>query len=323
MLKALSYKTNQFLVVLIKLSIVVGAFYAIFIKLLENDELNFRDFSRFLIVNEVFSLKNGIFLLMLTYFNWFFETLKWQTLVAVVQPISFKKALEQSLGALTASLLTPNRIGEYGAKAIYVSTKFRKRILLLNFIGNMMQMSMTVLFGVFGLSFLISNYGLEFSTNSVVYLIITLIAILIGFLWIFKQKSFKVKGVSVEKIKSFVAKIPRKIIVLAIVYSFIRYLIFSFQLYALLLIFGVTISYFDAMILISSMYLLSSIIPTLLIFDVVIKSSVAVFVFSLAGIDELTILCVMTVMWLLNFVIPSIFGSYYVLQFKLPKKALI
>ena len=106
-------------------------------------------------------------------------------------------------------------------------------------------------------------------------------------------------------------------------YSFIRYLIFSFQLYVLLLIFGVTINYFEAMILISSMYVLSSIIPTLLMFDVVIKSSVAVYVFSLAGIDELTILCVMTLMWLLNFVLPSIFGSYYVLQFKLPKKAII
>src|SRR5690606_37604546 len=154
-----------------------------------------------------------------------------------------------------------------------------------------------------GLLFLISNYDLEFSASSVVYLVISLIVILITFLWIFKQKSFKIKGFSVEKLKSFVTKIPNKIIVLAMVYSVVRYLIFSFQLYALLLIFGVTISYFDAMILISSMYLLSSVIPTLLIFDVVIKSSVAVFVFSLTGIDELTILCVMTVMWLLNFVL--------------------
>src|SRR5690606_38876186 len=105
-------------------------------------------------------------LLILTVFNWFFETLKWQTLVDVIERISFKNALEQSLGALTASLLTPNRIGEYGAKAMYVSPKFRKKILLLNFIGNMMQMSVTLLFGIVGLSFLISNYGLEFSANS-------------------------------------------------------------------------------------------------------------------------------------------------------------
>lgn len=323
MLKALSYKTNQFLVVLIKLSIVVGAFYVIFHKLFENEELNFHAFLRFLIENDVFSIKNGIFLLILTILNWVFEILKWQNLVRVVQQISFKNSLEQSLGALTASLITPNRIGEYGAKAMYVSSKFRKRILLLNFIGNMMQMSVTVLFGIFGLSFLFSKYGLKFSTNSMIVLAISVIVISIGLLWIFKQKSFKIKGFSVEKLKGFLKKIPKKVIVLAMVFSVVRYLIFSFQLYVLMVIFGVSIDYFDAMILISSMYLLSSIIPTLLIFDVVIKSSIAMFIFLLAGIDELTILCIMTVMWMLNFVLPSIFGSYYVLQFKLPKKTVV
>lgn len=323
MLNAISYKAKQFLVVLIKLSIVVGAFYFIFKKLFENDELNFHQFSQFLIENDVFSIKNAVVLLILSLFNWFFEILKWQTLVSFMIPITFKNSLEQSLGALTASLLTPNRIGEYGVKAMYVSPKFRKKILLLNFIGNIMQMSVTLLFGIVALSFLISNYGIEFSTTGIILIVILTISIFIISLWIVKQKSFKIKGFSIEKLKKFLTKIPKNSITLAIIYSFIRYLIFSFQLYVLLGIFGVNISYFDAMILISSMYILSSVIPTLLIFDIVIKSSVAVFVFTLAGIDELTILCVMTVMWLLNFVLPSIFGSYYVLQFKFPKKAVL
>lgn len=323
MLNAISYKAKQFLVVLIKLSIVVGAFYFIFKKLFENDELNFHQFSQFLIENDVFSIKNAVVLLILSLFNWFFEILKWQALVSFMIPITFKNSLEQSLGALTASLLTPNRIGEYGVKALYVSPKFRKKILLLNFIGNIMQMSVTLLFGIVGLIFLISNYDIEFSTTGIILIVILTISIFIISLWIVKQKSFKIKGFSIEKLKRFLTKIPKNSITLAIIYSCIRYLIFSFQLYVLLGIFGVSISYFDAMILISSMYILSSIIPTLLIFDMVIKSSVAVFVFTLAGIDELTILCVMTVMWLLNFVLPSIFGSYYVLQFKFPKKAVL
>ncbi len=323
MLNALSYKTKQFLVVLIKLSIVVVAFYVIFKKLFQNDSLNFHDFSCFLIENKVFSIKNMIFLLILSSFNWFFEILKWQTLVSVANPISFKKSLEQSLGALTASLLTPNRIGEYGAKALYVSSKLRKRILLLNLIGNMMQMGVTLLFGSIGLLFLIPNYHLDISTNSMVYLALFLIALLIVFLWISMRKSFKIKGFSIEKLNSFITKIPNRILLSAVFYSIIRYLIFSFQLYFLLKMFGITLSYFEAMILISSIYVLSSVIPTLLLFDVVIKSSVAVFVFSLAGIDELRILCIMTLMWLLNFVLPSIIGSYYVLQFKLVKNDVI
>ena len=79
------------------------------------------------------------------------------------------------------------------------------------------------------------------------------------------------------------------------------------------------LNYLDAMVLITSMYFLASIIPTISIFDVIIKGSVAVFVFSYANIDELHMLSIITLMWILNFAIPSILGSYYVLKFKLPK----
>jgi len=55
-----------------------------------------------------------------------FEILKWQNLVSFYQKIvsfyqkiTFKSALIQSLSSLTASLITPNRIGEYGVKALY------------------------------------------------------------------------------------------------------------------------------------------------------------------------------------------------------------
>ena len=155
MIGGLPYKTKQFFFVLIKLSIVMGAFYFIYNKLTTNEELDFYNFIDFLSKNAVFSSKNIIFLLFLTIFNWFFEILKWQNLVSFIKKISFKEALEQSLGALTASLFTPNRIGEYGAKAIYFAKQFRKRILLLNLLGNSFQMLITTIFGVIG--FIIFN----------------------------------------------------------------------------------------------------------------------------------------------------------------------
>ena len=65
----------------------------------------------------------------------------------------FFEALKQSIGALTVSLFTPNRIGDYGAKALYYNSSYRKRIVLLNFIGNVMQMTITVLFGSIGFYF--------------------------------------------------------------------------------------------------------------------------------------------------------------------------
>ncbi len=315
----LPYKTKQFFFVLTKLSIVIGALYFIFNKLTSNTQLNFSAFVDFLSANNIFSYKNISFLCILTLLNWFFEVLKWQKLVALFKNITFKTALEQSLGALTASLLTPNRIGEYGAKAIYFTSNFRKKVVLVNLISNMSQMLATTIFGIIGLYFLISKYSISINYVRISkLLIIALLALIIVGFGI-KNTKYRIKGFSIEKIKNFILKLPKPILTASLVLSVTRYLIFSFQFYLLLIIFKIEIDYFDAMVLITSMYFLSSIVPSIFIFDVIIKGSVALYLFTFIHVDELTILSITTLMWILNFVIPSIFGSYYVLNFNLPK----
>ena len=89
MISGLSYKTKQFFFVLIKLSIVIGAAYFIYNKLTNNKELDFSVFIDFLTKNSLFSIKTVLFLLFLTFFNWFFEILKWQNLVFYVKQISY------------------------------------------------------------------------------------------------------------------------------------------------------------------------------------------------------------------------------------------
>lgn len=316
---SLHYKTKQFFFVLIKLSIVVGAFYFIYKKLTNNDSLDFAIFIQFLENHSIFSTKSFIFIIILSIFNWFFEISKWRLLVSSIKKISFINALEQSLGSLTASLFTPNRIGEYGAKAIYFNKPLRKRILLLNLIGNLMQMSITLIIGTIGVSLLINQYSIGvdyYKASAIPISIVVLIAI---FIFALTQKKYKIENVSFENIKQFIKNLPISFTLLGFFYSLIRYLIFSFQFYFLLQLLGVDISYLNAMIVISTMYLLTSLIPSIFIFDVIIKGSVAVYLFSLLGIDELTVLCVVTLMWILNFVIPSLFGSFYVLNFKFPE----
>ncbi|MBQ0788798.1 MAG: flippase-like domain-containing protein, partial [Oceanihabitans sp.] len=134
-----------------------------------------------------------------------------------------------------------------------------------------------------------------------------------------KQKRFKIKGFSIEKVMGFIKNISLKIKVSTFVLSLLRYLVFSFQFYFLLGIFGVELSYSQAMIAITSMYLISSVIPSIFIFDVIIKGSIAVYLFTKVGVNEFTILSIILLMWILNFVIPSILGSFYVITFKLPK----
>lgn len=315
MVDNLPRKHKQFFLVLIKLGIILVASCFIYVKLYNNSDLNFNVFTTLLFENNVFSEGNIVFLMVFTFFNWFFEVLKWQKLVGTIKEIKFKEALGQCLGALTASLFTPNRIGEYGAKAMYYTSEYRKRIVFVNLFGNLIQMGVTSVFGVIGLYVFCFKFKivLDYYKIGVILIVGCIIFILIRYI-VRKYTWF-----SIEKIKQSFLGFPKKTIAVTLLLSVLRYIMFSTQFYVLLRVFKSNISFVDAAMAITSMYLLTSIIPSIFIFDVVIKGSVALYLFSFFGVNTLTVLSIVTFMWLLNFVLPSVFGGFYVLRFNLPK----
>lgn len=310
-------KYRQVLFLLIKLSIVFGAFYFIYNKIAHHKELSFSNFLRH--IESVFENNNKavLIILLLTIINWFFEILKWKTLVSNIKKISFLEATKQSLGSLTASLFTPNRIGEYGAKAIYFQKKQRKRIVLLNLIANVSQMTITIVFGLIGLIYILFNYDVDLPIIRTRRLIYVLAIIVSGF---FGGRYFinkKIRGFYIAKIIRFIRNLTGKLVFKTILFSGLKYLVFSHQLYYFLVLFGVSTNYQTLMLFIFAMYLIASVIPSLPMFDWLIKGSVAVFVFGLIGVNEFIVITISTSMWLLNFALPSIIGSYFVLNFRI------
>ena len=314
MYNSLSYKSKQFFWLIIKLSIVIGCGYFIYTKLIDNEQLKFTVFYKKLIKNDVFSIKNIFFLSLFTFLNWFLEVLKWKSLVGFVKQISFIEATKQSLASLTTSLITPNRIGEYGAKALYFEKKYRKQILGLNLVGNFYQMLMTLLFGSFGFCYFLLNHKIDIDLYQILKILLLVFILILVLFFLIKKLNFK--GFTFEKVRNFIQNIPLALNIKVAVLSMFRFLIFSHQFYFLLLIFNVDISYVDAISGITSIYLIASTIPMLSLFDVVLKGSVAIWIFSFFSIEPLIILSTTTLMWILNFVLPAIIGSYFVLTFK-------
>ncbi len=315
MYNSLQYKTKQFLFLLVKLTIIVGALYFIYNKVVHNEQLEFSVFIEQLEAT-IFNNYGTLFtLFVFSFLNWFFEIIKWQTLASFVHKTSFISAAKQSLGSLTASLFTPNRIGEYGAKAVYFKKGNRRKIMLMNLVSNSTQMLITTVFGIVGLLYFFTHYTVEievFRLRRAAYLVMFLIA----FVFLGKKIGYKkIRGFYIDKIIRFLKEIPFKTHFKTVFFSAIRYLIFSHQFYYLLLIFNIQIDYTTAMSFISSMYLLASLVPSLSFFDWLIKGSVALWVFSFVGNYELVVVTISLVMWALNFGIPAIFGSYFVLNF--------
>lgn len=316
MIGALPNKTKQFFFFLIRLSIVVGAVYFIYNRINRNENLKFDIFWEFLVKNDVFLVKNLLFLTLFTLFNWFFEILKWKILAGYLAPISFSRSARQSLAALTASMITPNRIGDYAAKVAYYPKSQRKPVLLLNLLGHMAQMSATLLFGLIGLYFFVEQYGLDIPIFRLARAIALIMLVLI-FGFIFPRRSgFKIRGFRLYNIRGFIRELPSGIKWSTFAISIIRYLIFSAQFVWLLYLFGIQVSYFDAMIVISTFYLISSVIPTFVITDILVRGSVGLYLFSLAGVNDLTILSVVSLMWIMNFALPAVLGGFFILNFK-------
>ncbi|MBC8753183.1 flippase-like domain-containing protein [Kordia sp. YSTF-M3] len=294
---------------------VIGAAYFIYDKLVHNSQLDFDTFVTQLKASRVFEPTRISLLLLATCLNWFLEIFKWKTLVKHLKQISLWESTAQSLGGLTASLFTPNRVGEYGAKALYFPKSQRKQIVGLNFLGNSAQLFATLCFGLVGFVFFIYQFGVALPWYKILRMCVIVLLFSGLFLLGSKQKRFQIKGYSWKNLKGFIRKIPNTIHLKNLSISIVRYLIFSHQFYFLLLLFGLNTSYVTTMSAITAMYLISSLIPMLFIFDVIVKGSIAVWLFGYLNVPELNILTVVSLMWILNFVLPSILGSYFVFNF--------
>ena len=180
---SIPHKTKQFLVLLIKVLIVGGAFYFIYNQLANNDQLDWQKFIALFQKNQ--SVSGSVL-------NRYFEILKWQNLAQHIHKISVGESTQQVLAALTAGLFTPNGVGEYAGKALFFKKIETKKVVFLNLICNGIQMVLTVIFGFFGLLYFNAKFNV-ITPKTVLILFGILIAI---FALLFSIKKITLKGYS-------------------------------------------------------------------------------------------------------------------------------
>lgn len=306
----LSRKAKQYLIVAAKLLIVGGAFYFIYTRIANDSQLNWTLFIDVLTKKQSFG--TIAIILLLTFLNRFTEIVKWQNLARYIKPVSLSGATEQVLAALTASIFTPNGIGEYVAKTLYFEKSQAKQVIFLNLICNGIQLIIAVLFGITGL--LAFNYMHPVIPGRTVIIVVGLITGLA--LLLLSLRKITVKGYSLQtlgvKINELPAAMHKKNMLLAL----LRYAAIIHQQYFLFLAFDVSLPYPVMIATVAGVYFLGSSLPTFQFLDFAVKGSVAVFFFGLLGVNEWIVVFVTTLVWFLNIVLPVTIGSYYVFRFK-------
>ena len=92
-----------------------------------------------------------LLLTLLMLLNWGIEAYKWQQLVIKITPIRFFRTFKAVWTGVTLGLFTPNRVGEFGGRILYVPRKFRIKAVIVSLIGSFSQNLATIIIGLIGL----------------------------------------------------------------------------------------------------------------------------------------------------------------------------
>jgi len=94
----------------------------------------------------------GVLLLMIV--NWGLEAVKWKLSVQQIQQVSLGKAFRAVLSGVSFSVSTPNRVGEYLGRVLYMDDGNRLKAISLTIMGSISQLMITLVAGLISLFFL-------------------------------------------------------------------------------------------------------------------------------------------------------------------------
>jgi len=253
--------------------------------------------------------------------NWGLEARKWQLLISSYEKISWIQSLQSILAGITIGIFTPNRIGEFTGRIFFLRETDKITASLRSIFGSFVQLLITTLTGCIAIVFYVQkNYNNHVPLQSFLdpekkwNLIILSLLLIILILAVLRLPFFSKWK---QRLSPFF-KIPPAVFFQTFFLSALRYLVFTTQFYLILIALGMEIEFTSAFLLIAVTFLITSVIPTFALTEIVVRSAVAVSVFAVIDTVHPEIAAAASfLLWIINLAIPALLGSLFMgkLQF--------
>jgi hypothetical protein len=248
-----------------------------------------------------------------------------------LQKISLWRSFKAVMTGVTLALNTPNRIGEYGGRILYVEEGKRIPAISLTVVGSFSQLLVTMIMGALGLFFLsgdishsgMGNASLSLWLNLVFYLVLVgcVLGVLVYFRLGWLLKGFeKLPGLSfiiyhIRVVEDLTVTILLRVLSLSVG----RYIVFVIQYILLMRVMNVEINGWQALWATAILFLVLAIVPTIALAELGIRWGASVELFKLYSSNIVGIYATATGIWLINLVIPALAGSLLILGIKIYK----
>jgi uncharacterized membrane protein YbhN (UPF0104 family) len=335
-----STKVKKTYNILLRILILVATYGFIYIKVFHEKNLDqwlpvFRD----LIYKKEVHLIIGLVVLMM-FVNWGIESVKWRRLISKIESISFLRSCQGVLTGVSISFFTPNRIGEFFGRAYVLEKASHIEGILVTILGSLSQLLITILAGTISLILFnpMSFYDIPILTGYLYYSLVALIIVLdlillflffhVSFLSALRERLFRTRMRKLRKFFGVFSLFRRRDLGIVLLLSTIRYVVFSLQYYILLRVFSVPVSFYDGLLIISLIFFILTVFPTIALTELGVRDATAVYFFGLyfsrLGIMDdsiqVGVLCASTFLWFLNIVIPAVVGTVFVYRLRFFRK---
>ncbi len=246
-----------------------------------------------------------------------------------LQKISFIRAFKAILTGTTMASFTPNRMGEYLGRLLYVEEGKRIQSISLSIICSIAQLIITLFAGCLGIVFLrhhllMSAGGgpqIHFWLNIllggsiIALLILTIFYFRLSWLVrLFEKMALPRYSTNIAMLEVFGSSLLLRVLLL----SATRFLVFMVQYYLLFSVFGVTISWIQTLAGMSVVFLVMAVVPTFtFLTDLGLRWEASIQVIEFFSNNTVGIFAASFGIWLVNLIIPALIGSLLILGIKL------
>lgn len=256
--------------------------------------------------------------IMFTIANWSLEAIKWKILIKPLQQISFTTAIKATLAGSSFAANTPNRVGEYFGRMIYLEEGKRLKSIALTVIGSFSQIIVTLVLGCVAIYFYKKyNVNISLLANGLWLNIILLGSIAVTVVFVIMY--FNIHLISkilarlpfIKKYQFFfqdVENISNRVLVHILLLSLLRYFVFLIQYILVLHAFGAGMCISNILIAVGVQFLLMLIIPSFVILEAGIRGTLGVEVFKVFTTNLVSIIAAGYFIWLINLIAPAIVG---------------
>ena len=270
----------------------------------------------------------NVFWLLLAIFsmpiNWGLEARKWQKLVEQFAPISYWSATKSTYAGAMTGTFTPNRVGEFGGKILWLPSAMQAKGIVASFVGSAGQFIAILLGGVPSVLYFLHCIYPALPTFWLWMLFSATVLLLIVLVFFFYNIDLVLKVIKRLPIPKFAMVYVQHVKILknysfrhlslALWYSILRYMVYALQYYCMLHFFDISIPWDVAITGIATVFLFQTIIPLPSIAGLLVRGEVALQLWGFFTSNHISILSTTFGLWFINVIFPALIGWLFILN---------